>query len=50
MKSRFLNYFKYTAATLKGWDGTASLYDAISTTKPELDIASDASGEIGFGA
>ena len=46
---RFKSFMVYMFKLLHDWKGTASIYDAISTTNPQFQLYSDASGEIGYG-
>ena len=49
LKHRFIHYMQYVQKLLKDWNGSASIYIATNTTKPDMILYSDASGNKGFG-
>src|SRR5207248_11438016 len=49
LKDRFVHYMAYVQKLLDDWDGSASVYIATNTNKPDQVIYSDASGNKGFG-
>src|ERR1700722_4261314 len=49
LQHRFIHYMGYVRSLLDDWDGSASIYIATNTTKPDMVIYSDASGTKGFG-
>src|ERR1700722_11381156 len=49
LKHRFIHYMGYVRSLLDDWNGSASIYIATDTTKPDMVIYSDASGTKGFG-